>query len=103
MLLMPFIIITLGPLLVATVTEVAFARVCFASMVNAALASVDLLGAGILVLQVLAGAIVRNQGWRTYWRDPKEAVLSSCGQKTATIQDNAPHVIGAARPTTCPT
>jgi hypothetical protein len=51
----------------------------------------------------LAGAIVRNQGWRTYWRDPKEAVLSSCGQKTATIQDNAPHVIGAARPTTCPT
>jgi hypothetical protein len=27
----------------------------------------------------------------------KEAVLSSCGQKTATVEDNVPHVIGTLR------
>jgi hypothetical protein len=34
---------------------------------------------------------------------PHEAVLSSCGQTTATVEENAPHVIGAAHPNTFPT
>jgi hypothetical protein len=85
MLLLPFVVLTLIPVLVAAVTPMAFARIVFVSTVHAALAAVDLLGAGIILQQVPAGAIVRNHGWRTYWRHPKDAALSSCGQKTATV------------------
>jgi hypothetical protein len=89
-LLIPFIILTLGPLLVAAVTEVAAARGCFVSILNAALASVDLLGAGIIVRQVPTDAIVRNHGWRTYWRNPAQAGRSSSGRTTATRSPNTP-------------
>ena len=38
------------------------------SLVGAVLASGDLIGLALLAAQAPAGAVVRNQGWRTYWR-----------------------------------
>jgi len=38
------------------------------ALVGAVLASGDLIGLALLAAQVPAEAVVRNQGWRTYWR-----------------------------------
>jgi hypothetical protein len=42
--------------------------IAFISTFNAFLACVDVLGAGMVLFQIPATAVVRNQGWRTYWR-----------------------------------
>jgi len=65
-------------------TSGACARIVFGSLVKAAVAAVDLLGTALIVRQVPAEALVRNPGWRTYWRSPKEAVLSPPGPTIAT-------------------
>jgi hypothetical protein len=67
-LLMPFAVITLLPLAAAVVMRDASDAVAFVSAFNAVLGCVDVLGVGLLLWQVPAGATCRNQGWRTYWR-----------------------------------
>ena len=68
-LLMPLVVISFVPLLVAAVAQVPSGRVAFISAFNAFLACADILGAGLVLFQIPATAIVRQQGWRTYWRE----------------------------------
>jgi Putative zincin peptidase len=67
-LLMPLVIISIVPLLVAAVIQVTSGWAAFISAFNALLACGDMLGAGMVLFQIPATRIVRNQGWRTYWR-----------------------------------
>jgi len=67
-LLMPLLVISVLPLVVAAVIGASSGWVVFASSLNALMACGDILGAGMVLFQVPSAAIVRNQGWRTYWR-----------------------------------
>lgn len=67
-LLMPFVIISLVPLLVAAITQAASGWVAFISVLNALGACVDLLLAGSVLIQIPATAIVRFKSWRIFWR-----------------------------------
>jgi hypothetical protein len=67
-LLMPLLILSVVPLLVSAVTQVASGWVAFVSAFNALCACVDLLLAGSVLFQIPATAIVRFKSWRIYWR-----------------------------------
>lgn len=67
-LLMPLLVISIVPLLIAAATQMTSGWAAFVSAFNALLACVDILGAGMVLFQIPANATVRNQGWRTYWR-----------------------------------
>jgi hypothetical protein len=69
-LLMPLLFISIVPLLVSAVTQVASGWVAFVSALNALCACVDLLLAGSILQQIPATAIVRFKRWRIYWREP---------------------------------
>lgn len=68
-LLMPLVVISFVPLLVAAVAQVASGWVAFISAFNAFCACADILDAGLVLFQIPAAAIVRQQGLRTYWRE----------------------------------
>ncbi|MBP7050042.1 MAG: DUF3267 domain-containing protein [Phycisphaerae bacterium] len=68
-LLAPLVVISFVPLLVAAVAQVASGWAAFVSAFNAFLACADILDAGLVLFQIPATAIVRQQGWRTYWRE----------------------------------
>ena|GEM_PF-6577884 len=68
-LIMPLVVISIVPLLVAAVAQASSGWIAFISAFDALLACVDILGAGMVLLQIPATAIIRNQGWRTYWRE----------------------------------
>src|SRR5207245_10504977 len=67
-LVMPLIVISFVPLFVTSLSGLRSGWAVFISTFNAMLACGDLLGASIVLFQVPARAIVRNQEWRTYWR-----------------------------------
>ena len=70
-LLAPFAVLTLLPLLAhaAGLLEQPLAQIlATGSVVNAALSSLDVFGALLLVRQVPSTAQVKNKGWQTYWR-----------------------------------
>jgi len=50
--------------------------VAFISSFNALLACGDVLGVALLLFQIPANATVRNQGWRTYWKEHKRVAAS---------------------------
>jgi sterol desaturase/sphingolipid hydroxylase (fatty acid hydroxylase superfamily) len=64
---MPFLVITLLPLLIGIVTGHASILVAFVSSLNALGAGIDIFGIILLFWQVPRHANVFNQGWRTYW------------------------------------
>jgi hypothetical protein len=68
-LLMPLVVISFVPLLVAAAIQVASGWVAFISVFNAFGACLDILDAGLVLFQIPATAIVRQQGLRTYWRE----------------------------------
>lgn len=68
--LMPLVIISIVPLLVSAVTQVASGWVAFISAFNAFCSSVDIMLAGSVLLRIPATAIVRFKSWRIYWREP---------------------------------
>ena len=67
-LLMPLVTITVLPLLLAAVIHTVSVWVAFASVLNALASAVDVLGAAMVLCQIPPNAILRNQGWRTYWK-----------------------------------
>lgn len=67
--LMPLLIISIVPLLVSAVTQVASGWVAFVSAFNAFLSCADMLDAGLVLFQIPANRIVRFHGWRIYWRE----------------------------------
>jgi hypothetical protein len=68
-LLMPLFIISIIPLLVSAGTQVASGWVAFISIFHAFLAGGDLLPAGLVIFQIPSTGIVRQKGWRTYWKE----------------------------------
>lgn len=68
-LLMPLLVLSIVPLIASALTQVTSVWVAFVSALNAFCASVDLLLAGSLLLQVPAAATVRFKGWRISWRE----------------------------------
>jgi hypothetical protein len=61
------------PLVISAVAQVTSAWVAGVSILNAMLACGDILGTGIALFQIPGSAIVRNQGWKTYWREHEAA------------------------------
>ena len=72
-LLTPLIIISIVPLVVAAVVQVTSGWAAFLSCFNAVLACVDMLGVAMLLFQVPRTAVVRNQGWKSYWKEADPA------------------------------
>jgi hypothetical protein len=68
-LLMPLIVISFVPLLVAAVTQVTSVWVAFISVFNAFGACGDMLIAGMVLFKIPATGVVRDQGGRFYWRE----------------------------------
>ncbi len=68
-LLMPMFVISFVPLLAAAVAQVTSGWAAFISAFNAFGACLDLLDAGLVLFQIPAAAIIRQQGLRTYWRE----------------------------------
>jgi len=77
-LLMPVLLLSVLPLVVAAVLHSSSCWVATISCLNALLTCVDLLVAGLVLFQVPASASVRNQGWRTYWREHEHRSRRSC-------------------------
>jgi hypothetical protein len=67
--LLPLIVISFVPLAVAAVAQWGSVAAALVSIVNALAACGDVLGTILVLLQIPATGIVRNQGWKTYWRD----------------------------------
>ena len=68
-LLMPLVIISFVPLLVAAVAQVSPGWIAFISAFNALVACADTLDAGLVLFQIRAAATVRCRGLRIYWRE----------------------------------
>jgi putative zincin peptidase len=68
--LMPFAVISFGPLILCAAFRWESEWLAFVSWVNAFAACGDAFGTVLVLFQIPRGAIVRNQSWRTYWREP---------------------------------
>ena len=68
-LLMPLLIISIVPLLVSAVTQVASGWVAFVSAFNAFFGCDDMLDAGLILFQIPANRIVRFHSWWIYSRE----------------------------------
>jgi hypothetical protein len=75
--LMPLLVISIVPLLVSAVTQVASSWVAFASVFNALCACADLLLAGSILRQIPAAAMVRFKSWRIFWKEDGTATVRS--------------------------
>jgi hypothetical protein len=64
----PLILLSLAPLVVATVFEVQWWALGVVSFLNTVAASGDIIGIILIAAQVPRDAIVQNKGWRSYWR-----------------------------------
>lgn len=82
MLLMPFLVISIIPLVVAAVAQVALGWVAYASILNALLACGDIVSAGIALLRIPADGVVRMQGWKAYLRIAEPGAAPSGGPAT---------------------
>jgi hypothetical protein len=69
-LLMPLLVISFLPLLIAMLWQPISGWIVMASILNALFACGDVFGALLVMSQVPATATVRNQGYYTYWRTP---------------------------------
>lgn len=67
-LIVPFIGLTVVPLFLAIVWPPAAQLAGFIAILNAAFSGLDLFNAWITYWHAPAGAIMRNQGWQSYWR-----------------------------------
>ena len=79
-LLMPLLVLSIVPLLVSAVTQVAPGWVAFTSVFNALCACVDLLLAGSVLMQVPATAMVRFKSWRIFWKE--DGALADAGRRS---------------------
>jgi hypothetical protein len=65
---MPIIMLSILPLLACSVIGHASVTIAFMSCFNMLAAGGDIFAILILLFQVPSGALVRNKGWRTYWK-----------------------------------
>src|ERR1017187_2655858 len=78
--LMPWFAISILPLLVSAALKATSAWLAFVSSFNALIACGDVFAAGVVLFQIPANAALRNQGWRTYWREHERRADRSCAQ-----------------------
>jgi hypothetical protein len=64
----PFVVLTLLPLAVLALGGIESRFLGAVAIANGTAAAGDLLGFALILTQIPRGAVVRNQGWRTYWR-----------------------------------
>jgi hypothetical protein len=69
-LVVPFIVISIPPLLLCIFFSIDSFFLMFVSVFNALCSCVDLLGVILLFLQVPSAAVTRNKAWKTYYRLP---------------------------------
>jgi len=69
-LIAPTLVLTVLPLLLLAAFRLDVPFLAAMAFANALGAAGDLLGIGILLSQIPRGALVRNKGWRSYWRMP---------------------------------
>ena len=67
-LVMPLLIISFVPLIACAIGGLTSPFLAFMSILNAFSACGDMFAVGLLLYQVPPGAILRNQGWRTFWK-----------------------------------
>lgn len=67
---LPLVVMTLAPLLVAAVLSLYSPWLLLLSASNAAASGADLIALMLYVRQIPASAAVRNQGYSTWWKDP---------------------------------
>lgn len=65
---MPFLVLSILPILLLRLLGWPSLELVALSVVNGAAASGDILGLLLIGFQVPASAKVRNRGWRTYWK-----------------------------------
>jgi hypothetical protein len=65
---MPFLVLSLLPVVLVGLFQWPSLDLLFLSLVNGAAASGDIIGIFLVTFQVPRSAIVRNKGWRTYWK-----------------------------------
>ena len=70
-LIMPFIMISVVPLVFATITQTASFWVTYISILNGLLACGDILAANMTLRHFPNGATIRTKGWLTYWKPRK--------------------------------
>ncbi len=51
------------------------------SILNALLSGGDILGVTLILFQITHDGVVKNQGWRTYWRPPTMIAEQDAGGK----------------------
>jgi Putative zincin peptidase len=66
----PFLVLTVLPLVVCIALQQRHASWAALSIVNGACACGDIVGFAMISWQIPRAAIVQNHGWRTYWRLP---------------------------------
>ena len=74
-LIMPLLVLSFGPLFVCAIARCSSNFLAIASTLNALCACVDVLGIILLLFQVPRNAVVRNQGWKTFWRASPNSVV----------------------------
>ncbi|MFH0990660.1 MAG: DUF3267 domain-containing protein [bacterium] len=70
-LIMPFIVISLIPLVFAAITQITSFWVAYISILNALLACGDILAAIMTIRHFPNAAIIRTKGWLTFWKPQK--------------------------------
>jgi RimJ/RimL family protein N-acetyltransferase len=66
----PTVVLTVIPLTVIAVLQLDAPLLAAAALANGIGAAGDLLGLFVMGVQIPRGAIVKNKGWRSYWRRP---------------------------------
>jgi hypothetical protein len=66
----PFLVLTVAPVMVCVILAVTPFSLVSLTVVNGCASCMDLFGVLLVLAQIPSGAIVRNKGWRTYWRSP---------------------------------
>ena len=68
--LVPLFVISILPLLFALIGRFSWVEMAGISILNALLSCGDLVGVTLIFFQIPRDGIVKNRGWRSYWRPP---------------------------------
>ncbi|MBN2385600.1 MAG: DUF3267 domain-containing protein [Anaerolineales bacterium] len=65
---MPYLVFGILPIALLALLPALASHLAALSFVGSILACGDILGAGLILFQIPARAVIRNKGWKTYWR-----------------------------------
>jgi Putative zincin peptidase len=65
---LPFMVLSLGPMVLFWITGKVFLWLVFVALVNGIGSCFDLLVIAMVLAQVPSNALIRNKGWLTYWK-----------------------------------